>query len=635
MKVNKKKSFSTKLTIYIISVCAAIYVIIFIMLYVIPKISQYKTVVTYAGMITEKVSERISEQGKNIERVNSMFKLEPMKNLLISEDTSLYVQVLKNTPELCGLAMEFAPEYRDYDIYVYQNNNRILVKKLNHSEKHFSDERLHAQTLQKKGSYWSRHYSDTLFVKQRIFSRYEPIYNAAQTFIGYLRLDVPIKEFTKFVRDLKLYQTGYCYLLNQEGIILSHPNQEIKRYANIWQYAKAKNIDYDKIINRIVKGEDGTDKLTVEGKNFFIHFKRLPHTNWSLVTLCPFNEVYNSISNISDLILIGCFICLLLLFWIIIRIIRQVFKPLRQFATVTRTIADGNFNVPIPETNDNDELRELRNSFMYMQHRIIESIKNLKKTTMEKEKFESEIRVAQNIQEQFLPTSNKLDKEHISLYSVLEQSKAVGGDMYSYLVKNDLLYFTVGDVRGKGVPAALYMASVCTLFNYMATSKQSSASICNTLNDYLCSNLNEDMFITMFVGILNLKTGLLNYTNAGHPYPIVQREQRENSMFLEEALDIPIGIMKNVYKDTHLQLYPGDTLLIYTDGISEAQNEARAFYGKERLLQFVKTLQTRTPEELIDEILADLINYIGDMDEADDLTMLSIKYLKNDQIIYF
>ena len=101
------------------------------------------------------------------------------------------------------------PEYRDYDIYVYQNNNRILVKKLNHSEKHFSDERLHAQTLQKKGSYWSRHYSDTLFVKQRIFSRYEPIYNAAQTFIGYLRLDVPIKEFTKFVRGvLKIISNG-------------------------------------------------------------------------------------------------------------------------------------------------------------------------------------------------------------------------------------------------------------------------------------------------------------------------------------------------------------------------------------------------------------------------------------------
>lgn len=99
----------------------------------------------------------------------------------------------------------------------------------------------------------------------------------------------------------------------------------------------------------------------------------------------------------------------------------------------------------------------------------------------------------------------------------------------------------------------------------------------------------------MFVGILNLKTGLLNYTNAGHPYPIVQREQRENSMFLEEALDIPIGIMKNVYKDTHLQLYPGDTLLIYTDGISEAQNEARAFYGKERLLQFVKNPSNQNP----------------------------------------
>lgn len=297
MKVNKRKSFGTKLTIYIISVCAAIYVIIFIMLYVIPKISQYKTVVTYAEMITEKVSERIVEQGKNIERVNSILKLEPMKNLLISEDTSLYRQVLKSTPELCGFGIEFAPEYKDYDIYVYQNNHQILVKKLNHSHKYFSDERLNARAIQQKKSYWSHYYSDTLFVKQRIFSRYEPLYNANQTFIGYLRLDVPIKEFTKFIRNLKLYQTGYCYLLNHEGIILSHPNHEIKQYANIWQYAKAKNINYDKIINRIIKGEEGTDKLNVEGNNFFIHFRRLPFTNWSLVTLCPFNEVYNSISD--------------------------------------------------------------------------------------------------------------------------------------------------------------------------------------------------------------------------------------------------------------------------------------------------------------------------------------------------
>mgnify|MGYP001036052872 CR=1 FL=1 len=149
MKSSRKNSFSTRLTIYILSVCTVIFLVIFIILYVLPRISQYKNVTMYSELIAEQAENQIKEQGRVIERINSMLKLEPIKNLLIAGDRNTFKSILKNTPEICGCALEYEPGYKNHDVFVYRHKDSIYFKKLSHGSIHFSTERLdkdaHAQ----------------------------------------------------------------------------------------------------------------------------------------------------------------------------------------------------------------------------------------------------------------------------------------------------------------------------------------------------------------------------------------------------------------------------------------------------------------------------------------------------------
>ncbi|MDR1415720.1 MAG: SpoIIE family protein phosphatase [Odoribacteraceae bacterium] len=343
-------------------------------------------------------------------------------------------------------------------------------------------------------------------------------------------------------------------------------------------------------------------------------------------------EVLRLTATIEDILLVACACSLAMLFWAIGGVIRRVFVPLQQLSAITRAIADDPFHAKRLVNDDDDELHELRDSFTYMQQKIVDSMENLRSATIAKEKIESEIRVAQRIQERFLPVQNMLHDRRFSLHASLSQSKAVGGDMYSYFVKKNNLYLLVGDVQGNGIPAALYMASISTLFNYVASTKHSTAEICNTLNAYMCRNAGEEMFITMFIGILDLDSGILNYTNAGHPFPIIRRGERRKTIFLKEPLDMPIGVTDNAYMEDHLQLEKGDLILVYTDGVTEAQDARGRFYGKERLLDLVQGLENDAPEEAVQAVLADLKCYSGEANEADDLAMISILF--HDAVFY-
>lgn len=630
MKKSRRSSFGNRLTLYILSVCTVIFLIIFMILYVLPRIFQYDNAVTYTDILAENTSDKIKQKGILVERTVSLLIRESSKDLLLEGDSVFYRTILSSYPEICGCAIEFDPEYRPYDFFAYRNRGSIYFKQLPHETDSFSPERLVVEARENRSSHWSDYYYGYSHVKQRIFSRFEPLYDQSDRFIGFLRLDVVLEEFTRFVDELHFFKTGYAYLVDKKGLPVTHPNPEIRIYNGVSDNREKLHSEYAEVIKTAMNQENRIGKIKLDGIDFFVYFKKVPFFDWSIVMLCPFHEIYDNISRISDIILIGCIVCLALLFGVVIQVIKRVFKPLQQFSIITRTIADGHFNVPIPVINRNDEIRELRDSFVYMQQKIIDSMEYLKSTTQEKEKIESEIRVAQRIQERFLPGNNRLNEERFSLYAVLEQSKSVGGDMYGYFVKHNKLYIVEGDVRGKGMPAALYMSSISTLYNYVATTQKSTADICSILNEYLCSGSEDDMFITMFFGILDLNTGILNYTNAGHPSPIIKRKQDESVGFLE-GIDIPLGVMINQYKDYQIQLSHDDMLLIYTDGITEAQNESSEFYGKENLLQLSRKTTAEGPEELIDTVLTDLVAYIGDMNESDDMTMVAIQYKETDQ----
>ena len=318
-------------------------------------------------------------------------------------------------------------------------------------------------------------------------------------------------------------------------------------------------------------------------------------------------------------------ICLLILIWFIIHIIRKFSEPLRKFSVTVRKISDGNLNVPLPESSSIPEIRELHNSFRDMQSNLASYVEQLKKSTAENERISTEMRLAQKIQKRFLPKKPDLPL-NIELFADLKQSREVGGDLYDYFIIEDNLYFVIGDVSGKSTPAALYMASVVKLFRYVASRTTSTTEICSTINKYMCDNADDDMYITMFMGIMNINTGQITFTNAGHPYPlIIHNDKQINS--LDKYPDVPIGILEDhIYNEYQYTLEPGAVILLYTDGITDAENVHAQFYGMPRLIECIKRTSPTVPTGLINNILADINQHIDKARQSDDLTILSILY---------
>ncbi len=273
-----------------------------------------------------------------------------------------------------------------------------------------------------------------------------------------------------------------------------------------------------------------------------------------------------------------------------------------------------------------DEIGRLANSFRIMEKKLETYILNLKETTAAKEKIESELKIAHNIQIGFLP--KKLDKNRIQaidLAAAMYPAKEVGGDLYDYFIIGDNLYFIIGDVSGKGVPAALFMSTTITLFRALAAGCSTPSEIAYKLNNEIFI-INESMnFITLICGFYNLKTGEMLYTNGGHLTPyIISGNGIVEKVFLPQG--VAVGVFKDVeYTDCNLKLSQNDMIAFYTDGITEAFNRNGELFGDKRFEELLKNLHADTSEEVVDLIIKEIFRFSKGTQQADDITVLTFK----------
>ena len=273
-----------------------------------------------------------------------------------------------------------------------------------------------------------------------------------------------------------------------------------------------------------------------------------------------------------------------------------------------------------------DEILTLARSVFQMETDIRNYIDNLSKVTAEKERFEAEVGVASRIQVAMLPKENFPDRKDFELFATMMPAKEVGGDLYDYfLLDDDHLLLTVGDVSGKGIPAALFMVVVKTLIHSYAEQKMSPAEIFETTNRMICRENTLNFFITCWLGILTLSTGEMKFVNAGHCYPVHIHEKEIS--FLKTRPNFVLGGMdETVYKEHSVTLAKGDSLLVYTDGVSEANNEKGELFGDDRLLQAARLCEAEAPEAACKTILEQVEAFVGDAPQFDDITMLSFRY---------
>lgn len=309
--------------------------------------------------------------------------------------------------------------------------------------------------------------------------------------------------------------------------------------------------------------------------------------------------------------------------------IYQMVRPLRHFTESAISIAEGNLDAPLPAIHSEDELLQLRNSFEHMQHALKQHISDLQATTASKERLQSELKIAHDIQMGMIPTAFP-QRQDLDLFASMTPAKEVGGDLYDFIIEGDELFFIIGDVAGKGVPASLYMAVTRTLFRNLAGNYQSAANIVREMNHAIASTNDSYIFVTVFVGVLDMKTHYLTYCNAAHNAPVMITAEGECSL-LEVETNLPIGVEDRYnYNEQQVDFPPGSALLLYTDGLTEAMyfsnDGSRKLFGEQRVLHDVEKNCKASAIEVIDFLKQHVSVFADGTEQSDDLTMLFLRH---------
>ena len=347
----------------------------------------------------------------------------------------------------------------------------------------------------------------------------------------------------------------------------------------------------------------------------------------------PMNEIKEYRKNFLRSIIISATILTLLFIALYASLLYLgIIRPIISITYETSHFAEhhGELTGILTKIHNRDEIGKLAKSVEKMSRDMNKYIEDLTQATAEKERLGAELNVARQIQAEMLPRVFPPYKNHpeLELYANMTPAKEVGGDFYDfYLIDDDHFAMVVGDVSGKGVPAALFMVITKTLLKEASEHSILPSEIFERVNSILCEGNESGLFVTCWMGILTLSTGELNFANAGHTAPIIKTQGQIN--YLSSKPNLMLAAMDGIpYTNHTVKMERGDRLFIYTDGITEATNEYDELYGEDRLLHVMKSVQDKgkNSRDILDIIRNDLDDFVLDAPQFDDITMLAMSY---------
>ncbi len=539
-----------------------------------------------------------------------------------------------------GCSIAFAPHAFQADkkffmTYVYRKD-RILATRLLGSESYnyfnFDWFKLPNTTGEAR---WSRPYYDTGGGNILMTTYSVPFYkmvSGRKTFQGVVTIDISLTWLNSVISSMTLFPSSTAFIVSRNGRFIAHTKKSVIMKGNLLENAKKNgNPEFIKNVEKILAGEKGffPHYSPMLGENIWACYTPLQTTKWSLAVAFPEKELLAGLVAMEIKVIIMALGGFILLFWVVLIITVRVTKPLQQLTDAVEEIAAGNFSVMMPPISSHDEIGTLSLAFNSMQHSLTEYIENLATTTAAKEKIESELNIARDIQLKILPDGKDPFNEYseFKLAAFIESAKAVGGDLYDFFfIDDNRLCMVVGDVSGKGVPAALFMSATCKLLRGIASPSTSTGELMTKLSKGMGYNNDMMMFVTCFLAILDIKTGVIEYTNAGHNPPYIIKADGE-PVEITDRHGPPLAISDIEYGCSAMTMSTGDSLIIYTDGVNEAMNSVHEQFGNERLAAVLKEHKHASPQQYIAAIKAALDKFTDKFEQSDDITLLAITYL--------
>ena len=551
--------------------------------------------------------------------------------------------LLKLNSNIMGAAVAYNPDYepkkgQPFSPYAYRNGTDIYTKQLNTPEYDYLHQEWYTKPLAEGKGTWSEPYIDEGGGEVGMITYSQPIINSKGEIYAIQTADIALHWLSELMCELdsttkqNMFKDSesfpsYSFIVSHKGTIVAYPYKAELSYKTLYEFLE----DHDGLedANEILSSNNGYTTVVQNntGTMYVLFYSSIEHTGWTLVTIMPLKVILKPVGSI-----IGIFGILMLIGLIIVAVIcrsaiRRVTKPITQFADSADEIASGNLAAELPTIKTKDEMLRLHNSFATMQKSLIQQIEETRSANEEKGRIESELNIARDIQMSMLPKTFPPfpDRNDIEIYGKQKPAKEVGGDLYDFYIRDEKLFFCIGDVSGKGVPASLVMAVTRTLFRTISFKEALPERIMFGINNAMADNNESNMFVTLFLGVLDLPTGRLRYSNAGHNAPMLIGQ---TIGLLPCAANVPLGVQtdwKFSQQETTIDL--NTCIFLYTDGLTEAENAANEQFMEERMIEVAKGM-SHEPQQMIEQMFNAVHQFVGNAEQSDDLTMLAIQYTK-------
>jgi sigma-B regulation protein RsbU (phosphoserine phosphatase) len=490
-----------------------------------------------------------------------------------------------------------------------------------------------------------------------------PYHGKSGEFMGVVGVDIKIEDLDRTIRETVVRDSGYAVLINNyagegqsESRIVSAPGLNEQNGNNIAAFLGG-NTDSILADMRDLPNGSAYSSLRTEGKEQWVYIIWAPVrlTNWQLAYIVPEEDILDPASDLYDeitgmtaaatkradgfihlAILISVSLMVIIIFitaWTARVIAGRIAQPVIALTGSVKNIGDGNLDYH-SEIRTGDEIEELSLSFERMTVELKNYIENLRRVTAEKERIGAELNVATKIQASMLPRIFPPfpERKEFDIYGSMLPAKEVGGDFFDFFfIGEDTLALLIADVSGKGVPAALFMVIAKTLIKNNAQHGLSPKEVFETVNNLLYMDNEESMFVTVFMGYLDIPSGKFTCVNAGHNPPLIKRG--DDFEWFKTKRGMVLGGMEDMfYKEDETLLRPGDMLCLYTDGITEAVNPGEKLFGEDRLMEAARIYREADVREFTYSIKREIDAFAGDAEQADDITMLVLRYYGGDEV---
>ncbi len=543
---------------------------------------------------------------------------------------------LQGNPDLIGCGISFEPYFMDGKEYfsAYSSRTGDVIETVQEGDDDYQYFYLDWYLMPKllNQPCWTEPYSDWEYDDdyslntEMLISYCKPLTDVDGNFIGVVTMDLSPKWLSEQLSSIKPYPHSFCMLISRGGTYLIHPDPEKLFYQTIFTRNLIDNVpDFEQLGHDMQDLKEGSQMIMISGVPSYAFYKPMKKTGWSLAIVCMEKDIFGNFDRLRFITISVLLLGLLLMFFVFTRVIGRTMKPLKALAAEAENIAEGDFGHRLPQLDRPDEIGTLSRSFSHMQSSLVSYIEELKETTAKRERIDGELRIAHAIQMAMLPQVFPPfpERKELDLFASMTPAKEVGGDLYDFFLMGDRLYFCIGDVSGKGIPASFVMSTVRNLFRAIGKEEAAPCEIARRLNDTLSEENESMMFVTAFFGVLDLASGRMEFCNCGHNPPVIF--SGDNPAFLECIPNTAIGVCPGMeFKGQEIADFRGRKIFLYTDGLSEAADAEFEEFGEARILSTLTEGAFADARSTVEGMSAAVAAHVGGAEASDDLTMLCI-----------